>query len=72
MSRVPLSDLRPIVLDELRSDRGVTATELSDRLGLHGFDWYKIALVLERAANDGLAELEKPGSTVRRFRRREM
>ena len=51
-------------------DEWTTATRLADELEIgHGFAWYRLALILERLANDGLAELYRPGSTVRRFRR---
>jgi hypothetical protein len=70
MNRRPtLVDLRWLVLLEL-DDAWVTPTELADRHGLnHGRDWLMVALVLERLANDGLAELKQPGSRTRRFRR---
>ena len=69
MSRATLAELREIVLDEL-DDQWVTPSEITDTLELdHGPSWYRVALILERLANDGLAELQTPGSTVRRFRR---
>ncbi len=72
MTRRPtLAELRSLVLGELSADVWRTPSEISDWLGLgHGYDWCRIALVLERLANDGLAELKTPGSTVRRFRLR--
>jgi hypothetical protein len=66
---VTLADLRRQILSELDDD-WVTSTEITDRLGLgHGIDWLRVALVLERLAGDGLAELKRPGSRTRRFRR---
>jgi hypothetical protein len=68
-SRATLGELREIVLDEL-DDQWITPSEITDTLELdHGPSWYRVALTLERLANDGLAELKTPGSTVRRFRR---
>jgi hypothetical protein len=61
--------MRPLVLDELDDD-WVTPSEMTERLGLtSGVYWYKVALTLERLANDGQAELKAPGLKVRRFRR---
>jgi hypothetical protein len=66
---VTLADLRRAVLDELW-DEWITPTEMCRALGPgNGVDWYRVALVLERLANDGLVELKTAGSTVRRFRR---
>ena len=66
--RPTLSELRELVLDEL-DGQWVTPTEVADALELdHGPGWYRVALTLERLANDGLAEL-KTRLTVRRFRR---
>ena len=68
--RLTLVEIRRVLLWEL-DGQWRTPTELADSLGLdHGIDWFKVALVLERLANDGLAEPKTPGSTVRRFRRR--
>jgi hypothetical protein len=59
------------VLSELDAEVWSTPTEIADRLGLgHGIGWLRVALTLERLANDGLAELKRPGSRTRRFRRR--
>jgi hypothetical protein len=67
--RSTLADLRRTLPWEL-GDEWVTPSEICDRLGLDdGLDWYRVALVLERLANDGLIELKRPGR-VRRFRRR--
>lgn len=72
MSRPTLRQLRRRLLAECLSDGGWwTASECSKRLGLGGSDWYRVCTALERLANDGLAELQRPGSRVRRFRRRE-
>ena len=70
MSRRPtLSEIRREVLLEL-DDEWRTPTELQRELGIvNNQDFYKVALVIERLANDGLAELERPGSIIRRFRR---
>jgi hypothetical protein len=67
-ARPTLAEIRAAILAQLDEDDWVTPSELGDRLGLgHGNDWYKLALVLERLANDGVAELKHPGRT-RRFR----
>lgn len=69
MRRATLTELRSIVLDELDNEWR-TPTEIARWLGLdNGAGWYRLALTLERLANDGHAELKTPGSTVRRFRR---
>jgi hypothetical protein len=61
-------ELRHALLREL-DDEWRTPTELADSLGLdHGVDWFKVALVLERLANDGEVELKGAGTRVRRFR----
>jgi hypothetical protein len=66
---VTLADLRRRILWELDGE-WITSTEMADRLKLgHGIDWLRVALVLERLANDGLADLKRPGSRTRRFRR---
>ena len=71
MSRPTLAELREIVLDEL-NDEWRSPSDLGRMLGLgNGVGWYQLCLVLERLANDGLAELKTPGSTVRRFRSRD-
>jgi hypothetical protein len=67
--RLTLREIRREVLRELDED-WASPTELGDRLGLgNGNGWYKVALVLERLANDGVVELKTPGSRTRRFRR---
>jgi hypothetical protein len=69
MSRLTLAQLREIVLDEL-DDEWRTSTDIADRNGINGGnDWYRLALVLERLANDSTIELKVAGR-VRRFRRR--
>jgi hypothetical protein len=69
MSRPSVLELRRLVLDEL-DDQWRTPSDFGWRLGLgHGIDHYKLALVLERLAADGHAELKRTGSRVRRFRR---
>lgn len=69
--RLTLDELRPLVLDELDGD-WVTPSVVVDRLGLgHGIPYYQAALVLERLAHEGVAELENAASRgKRRFRRR--
>lgn len=67
--RCTLDALRRRALFELE-DEWVTPTELGFRLQLgHGNDWVRLALVLERLVVDGEAEIKRPGSKVRRFRR---
>ena len=70
MSRQPtLDEIRHELQLEL-DDRWRTPSYFSDQLGLgHGIDYLKIALVLERLAADGKAELQAHGR-VRSFRRR--
>jgi hypothetical protein len=70
MTRHPtLTEIRHVHLDEL-DDQWRTSSEFVESLGLgHGLEWLKVALVLERLVNDGAAELQRPGSTVRRFRK---
>ena len=46
-----------------------TPSDLQKWLGLPGPEWYRVALTLERLANDGFAEIEIRGNR-RRFRRR--
>ena len=66
-----LRALRFHVLSALAEDAWSTPTEIADSLGLgHGIGWLRVALTLERWANDGLVELKRPGSRTRRFRRR--
>ena len=69
MRRLSQAELRELLLGVL-DDEWATPSEVTDLLGLdHGHSWYHLCLTLERLANDGLAELKTPGSTVRRFRR---
>jgi hypothetical protein len=71
--RVTLEQLREDALEYLESlsdDEWCTPTDFQRWVGLGGKWWYRAALVLERLANDGFAELKTPGSTQRRFRRR--
>ena len=72
VSRQPtLAELRSRVLFEL-DGRWTTPSDLAHRLDLdHGTGWLKVALVLERLANDGVAELKTAGATKRWFRRRQ-
>lgn len=70
MSRLSLRELHDVVLAVL-DDEWRTPSEVCAALRLgHGDDWTKVALTLERLANDGVAELKTPGSMVRRFRLR--
>ena len=48
-----------------------TPSDCQQLLRLGGHEWYRIALVLERLAADGLIELKGRGSRVRRFRLRQ-
>jgi hypothetical protein len=69
VSRPTLTELRETVLDELNGEWR-SPSDLGRTLGLgNGVGWYQLCLTLERLANDGLAELQTPGWTVRRFRR---
>jgi hypothetical protein len=67
-----LRELRIDVYREL-DDEWRSPSEIRHRLGLDaGLDWYRLCLILERFANDGHAEIKaKPGSSVRKFRRRQ-
>jgi hypothetical protein len=66
--------LRELRIDVYRAldDEWRSPTEIAGHIGLgHGIDHYRICLILERFANDGHAEIKaKPGSSVRKFRRR--
>lgn len=65
-----LAQIRSALLWELDGD-WVTPSELTRRLDLdHDDGWLRVALVLERLAVDGIAEIKRPGSRVRRFRLR--
>lgn len=70
MSSPTLRQLRDALLDECLDGEWTTATECRELLGLSGSDWYRLCVALERLAADGEAELQRPGSHVRRFRRR--
>jgi hypothetical protein len=73
VSRRPtLRELRIDVYREL-DDQWTSPTEIRQRLGLGaGIDHYRVCLILERFANDGHAEIRaKPGSSVRKFSRRQ-
>jgi hypothetical protein len=70
MSRPTLAELRVRVVAVL-DDEWTTPTEFCRTLGVgNGVEYYQVSLICERLANDGIAELQHPGSTVRRFRRR--
>jgi hypothetical protein len=69
-TRWTLDRLRRRALFELDAERWTTTNEISERIGLgHGHGWTRLALVLERLVVDGEAEIERPGTHVRRFRR---
>lgn len=69
--RPTLREPRQALLDECLDDTWfVTTSECRQLLGLSGIDWYRLTTALERLVVDGLAELERPGSTVRKFRLR--
>jgi hypothetical protein len=72
MTRLPsLKAIAAQVLADGVADDWRTTTEIADRLGLnHGIGWYRLALAVERLTVDGIIEIKKPGSTVRRFRRK--
>jgi len=69
--KMTLAQIRRELLVELAlSDRWRSQTDLADAIGSGGGDnWYKAALVLERLAADGQAELQRHGR-VRRYRRK--
>jgi hypothetical protein len=57
------------VLECLSATGWLTPTECADMLGVgHNHGWVRVSLLLERAANDGLAEIQISGNR-RRFRR---
>ena len=66
MSAWSLVELRRMVLLEL-DEQWRTASGFRALLGLGGSDWYRLCLVLERLANDGVADIK--GLRVRKFRR---
>ena len=69
MSRLTLRQLDYFV-SELLEDEWRSVTDLQHELGLGGNDWYRLALVCERLANDGYAEVRrKLGSSRRKYRR---
>lgn len=69
--RWTLDQLRRRVLFELDGQGWRTATELGRWLDLdHGRQHLQLCVVLERLVVDGEAEIQRPGSHVRRFRRR--
>jgi hypothetical protein len=71
MSRRPTLDeiRRELQLELELDDHWRTPTDLQHALGLPGPYWYRVALLLERLAADGDAELQVRGR-ARRFRRR--
>lgn len=71
MSRPTLAAIRRDLLIQLAlsGDTWRSTTDLHRAISNAGDEWYRIALVLERLAADGKAELLVRGR-VRRFRRR--
>lgn len=61
--------LRHLLLEYALDDEWRSTTELHRSISSAGKEWYKTALVLERLAADGEAELQVR-APVRRFRRR--
>jgi hypothetical protein len=71
VNRPTLRELRGLVLDELISGRWISASEVTERLGVgHGRPYERVALVLERLAHEGVLELENPRSRGKRYFRR--
>ena len=72
MSRLPLRDLRQLILAELDEHEWITPTQVCDRLGCgHGMNWYRVALLLERLCVEGAIEIKNPRGGFRKFRRRQ-
>jgi hypothetical protein len=69
VSRLTLRELRGEVLGVL-DGTWQTPTDVQHRLDLGSHYWYRVALICERLAGDGVAELRGAGTRVRRFRRR--
>jgi DNA-binding transcriptional ArsR family regulator len=68
VTRRSLSELRRIILRNL-DHRWVTPSQVADALDTgHGDGWLRVALTLERLANDGLAEIRIRGKN-RYYRR---
>lgn len=68
--RSTLKQLRAQLLFVELDDEWRTPSELADALGVgHGHGWVRVALVLERLANDDRIEIKGRGR-VRRFRRK--
>ncbi len=67
MSRQSLDELRESLLFEVDGEWR-TASELFDRIGLvsHERDWYRVALICERLAHEGVLELRNPASRGKR------
>jgi hypothetical protein len=61
VSRPTLADLRRDILWML-DDEWQTTTQVQRAVGVGGNLWYRVALVLERLANDGQAELRASGN----------
>jgi hypothetical protein len=69
--RTSMRDLRRHVMGELRTNRWMTVSQVADGLSVgHGTGCYRVALTLERLANDGRIEFTGHG-TSHRFRRRQ-
>lgn len=67
--RLTLDQLRLKIIRQLNHEWR-SHNEIQEALDLPSWEYWRIAAVLERLANDGFAELERPGAKVRRFRRR--
>ena len=66
-----LAGLRADVLDALDDGQWRTPSEIGRMLDFGGGNsWYRLIAVVERLAADGELELQRPGATVRKFRRR--
>jgi hypothetical protein len=69
--RPTLTEFRWLVRREMDEHEWLTPSQICDRLGYgHGLTWYRVALVCERMAHEGLLELRNPNSTGKRYFRR--
>ena len=67
--RATFDELRAQILAVLVDEDWIAPSTVCARLNLGGADWYRVALTLERLANDGRTELRVTGR-IRRFRLR--
>ena len=69
--RLTMVELRELILRDIAADETVTpnAIAVRNRLG-SGINAYRVPLVMERLANDGLLEI-RAGARHRDFRRKE-